>query len=101
MYRNYDILGKVIELRQGSRNPGSQQFENVTTFEELTVCDIKIYHGWANSITCDNKGAGQGNNITQFDMLHDILRYLLPRLQTRLFQGYVFLFVCVYKVFSI
>ena len=87
-YGNYDILGKVIELRQESKNGGGQTFENITTFEEQPVCDIKVYHGWVPWITCDKNGVGYGNNVTQFDMLHDVLRYLIPRLTKRLFEGY-------------
>ena len=86
MFGNYDILGKVIELRQLSNE---QQFDNVTSFDDQPVCDIKVYHGYVESITCDNRGVGYENNLTQFDMLHDAMRYLLPRLQSRLFDGFV------------
>eukprot|EP01084_Bolivina_argentea_P088458 159703_1 len=87
-YGNYDIFGKVIELKQSSINPGSDRFENITIFEKQPACDIRIRHGWVRSITCDAKGAGYQNNVTQFDTLHDVLRYLLPRLQHRLFEGW-------------
>merc|ERR1712228_518386 len=85
MYGNYDILGKVMELRQSSN---MQMFDNVTSFSKQPVCDIKVYHGYVQSITCDNRGVGYEDNLTQFDMLHDVMRYLLPRLQSRLFDGW-------------
>ena len=88
IYGNYEILGKMIQLDQSTNNPGSDTFQNTTTFESQPVCDISVRHGWVRSITCDKNGAGYENNVTQFDMLHDVLRYLLPRLQKRLFQGY-------------
>lgn len=80
---NFQILGRVIELNQTSQTH-KHHWRNSTIFDQ-TVCEIDIYHGYVNSIKCDTKAI---NNLTQFDMLHDILRYLIPRLETRLFQGF-------------
>ena len=86
-YGNYSILGKMIELTQTTTD-SDKEFKNVTTFEDAKVCDINIRHGWVQSITCEKNGVGFENNVTQFQMLHDILRYLLPRIETRLFEGW-------------
>eukprot|EP01084_Bolivina_argentea_P175806 304367_1 len=93
MYGNYNILGKVIELNQAT-SPHQENideyhnFSNTTRFEELPVCHINIYQGYVTNITCDSRGVGYNNSIQQFDMLHDIMRYLLPRLQRRLYEGF-------------
>ena len=67
-YGNYDILGKVIELKQSTEGSASGKFRNATSFDAQPVCDIVIRHGWVRSITCDKTGAGYGNNATQFGM---------------------------------
>ena len=89
MYGNYEILGKVVSLHQTTSDVDRDHYDNVTSFEEQTVCDVQVKHGWARSITCDNRGVGEQDNVTQFDMLHDMLRNLLPRLEQRLFDGLV------------
>eukprot|EP01084_Bolivina_argentea_P226188 382095_1 len=85
----YDILGKMMKLHQETYpGDGTQgNFSNTTTFEELSVCHIHIEQGYAQYITCDDAGVGYENSIQQFDMLHDLLRYLFPRLQRRLYEG--------------
>eukprot|EP01084_Bolivina_argentea_P188708 324774_1 len=87
---NYDLLGKVIELHQKTQHPGHHEWSNTTRFDEQPPCDIKVRHGWVREIRCDSRGAvvSYKQNLTQFDMLHDIMRYLLPRLQKRLFEGF-------------
>eukprot|EP01084_Bolivina_argentea_P206344 352327_1 len=86
-YGNYEIFGKVLNLTQWT-DRGSPSFHNYTTFKNQPACDINVKHGYVDKITCDGNGEGYRKNLTQFDMLHDMLRYLLPRLQTRLFKGW-------------
>ncbi len=87
MRGNYDILGKVVSLHQTTSDVDRDHYDNFTSFDEQTVCDVVVRHGWARQITCDNRGVGEQDNVTQFDMLHDMLRNLLPRLEQRLFDG--------------
>eukprot|EP01084_Bolivina_argentea_P226187 382091_1 len=88
-YGKYDILGKIIQLEQETYPSDGRQgnFSNTTTFEELSVCHIQIGEGYVQNITCADGGVGYENSVQMFDMLHDLLRYLLPRLQRRLYEG--------------
>eukprot|EP01083_Nonionella_stella_P094600 265479_1 len=80
-YGNYEILGKVDTVTQFIHG----QFHNTTSFAAQPPCDIRIEEGYVKNVTCQKSGAGHQNNMTQFDMLQDVLRYLMPRLEKRLF----------------
>eukprot|EP01084_Bolivina_argentea_P152931 266670_1 len=80
-YGNYEILGKVDTVTQFIHG----QFHNTTSFAAQPPCDIRIEEGYVKNVTCQKSGAGHQNNMTQSDMLQDVLRYLMPRLEKRLF----------------
>eukprot|EP01083_Nonionella_stella_P301077 1031181_1 len=80
---NYEILGKVDTVTQIIHG----HFHNTTSFADQPPCDIRIVGGYVSNVTCQKSGAGHENNMTQFDMLQDVLRYLMPRLEKRLFAG--------------